>query len=128
MLINHVKTLLLIWLTTVTDTPTPVDWDGLLTDIADHREGWVTVDEASAAAGVSRSTLRSWYRSGAVPSRLVDGTHGPQRLVPLDPVLDRAVRSARLQSRLRNARSVDAELADLRRRVEILEQRLNALA
>ena len=59
------------------------DWDGLLSHLAEQpqREGWVTLDEAVNACGVARSTLRSWYRSGQVPSRMVPGIHGPQRLV-----------------------------------------------
>ena len=48
------------------------------------QEGWVTLAEAQAATGVSRSALRSWYRKGELASRLRDGPHGPERLVPLD--------------------------------------------
>ncbi len=54
---------------------------------------WVTLAEAEEAAGVSRSTLRAWFRSGEVPSRLEAGPHGPQRLVPVEAVLDKARRS-----------------------------------
>ena len=74
-----------------------VDWDLLISQLAEQpqEDGWVTLQEASSAAGVARSTLRSWYRAGHVPSRMVAGTHGPQRLVPLDAVLDRALQSSR---------------------------------
>jgi len=87
-------------------------------------EGWVTLEEASSAAGVSRSTLRSWYRSGQIPSRMAAGRHGPQRLVPIEPVLDRALRSARARRQLEHARSVEAEIEELRRRVEAMERHL----
>ena len=51
---------------------------------------WVTLERAAADTGVSRAALRSWYRTGQIPSRLVDGPHGPQRVVPLDVVAERA--------------------------------------
>jgi predicted site-specific integrase-resolvase len=103
-----------------------VDWDDLLAQLEQQPavQGWVTLDEASAAAGVSRSTLRSWYRTDHIPSRMVPGLHGPQRLVPLDAVLDRTMRSSRLRRQLDAARAVDAELAELRRRVERVERLL----
>ena len=44
---------------------------------------WVTLERAAGETGVSRAALRTWYRTGQIPSRLVDGPHGPQRLVPL---------------------------------------------
>lgn len=56
---------------------------------------WVSLGEAERRAGVSRSTLRTWYRTGQVASRLTPGPHGLQRLVPLEVVLDRAARSPR---------------------------------
>ena len=59
-------------------------------------ESWVTVAEAAEATGVSRSALRTWYRTGQVPSRLVPGPNGPQRELPLEAVLDRARISHRL--------------------------------
>ncbi|MBO0691990.1 MAG: helix-turn-helix domain-containing protein [Acidimicrobiaceae bacterium] len=108
------------------DESREVDWDNLLTQLARQpfEEGWVTLEEASEAAGVSRSTLRSWYRSGQIASRMVAGVHGPQRLVPLDAVLDRALRSARARRQLEHAKSLEAEVAELRRRVEALERHL----
>jgi transposase len=48
---------------------------------------------------VSRSALRAWYRNVEIASRLVDGPHRPQRLVPLWAVVDRAALSARIQRR-----------------------------
>lgn len=106
-----------------------VDWDELLAQLARQPEedGWLTLDEASGAAGVSRSTLRSWYRSGQIPSKMVAGVHGPQRLVPLDAVIDRALRSARARRQLEHARSLEAEVAELRQRVETLERHLGII-
>jgi transposase len=108
------------------DNRTTVDWDELLNQLAElpEVEGWVTLEEASAATGVARSTLRSWYRSGQLSSRMVAGVHGPQRMVPLDAVIDRALRSPRIQRQLDHARSVDAEVAELRQRVEMIERHL----
>ncbi|HEY1346888.1 MAG TPA: hypothetical protein VGF54_18025, partial [Streptosporangiaceae bacterium] len=40
---------------------------------------WVTLERAAADTGVSRAALRSWYRTGQIPSRLAAGPHGPQR-------------------------------------------------
>jgi transposase len=106
------------------EQPGVTDWDSLLARLETQRmdEGWVTLEEAAAAAGVSRSTLRSWYRTNQLPSRMVPGLHGPQRLVPLDAVLDRAMRSSRIRRQLDAARAVDSEVAELRRRVERIER------
>jgi hypothetical protein len=108
------------------EPPEVTDWDSLLARLEAQPadDGWVTLEEAAAAAGVSRSTLRSWYRSNQLPSRMVPGAHGPQRLVPLDGVVDRAMRSSRIRRQLDAARSVDAELAELRRRIRRIEQLL----
>ena len=62
----------------------------------DPGQRWVTLAEAEALAGVSRSTLRAWYRSGQLASRVAPGKHGAQRLVPLDVVAERARRSSRI--------------------------------
>ncbi len=62
-------------------------------------ETWVDLAEAERRAEVSRSTLRAWYRSGQIASRLMPGPHGLQRLVPLDAVLERAARSPRTTPR-----------------------------
>jgi transposase len=101
-----------------------VDWDGLLAQLASQPppEGWVSLEEAATSSGVSRSTLRSWYRNGQIPSRMVPGTHGPERLVPLEAVLERALGSSRLRRQLEQARSASSELADLRNRIEVIER------
>ncbi len=88
---------------------------------------WVPLAEAERQAGVSRSALRSWYRHGEIPSRLVEGPHGPQRLVPLEAVLDRAERSTRIRRRAEREISLEAQVALLRHQVERLEIRLAAL-
>ena len=108
------------------------EWDQLL-ELANLEAGmegpatWVDLTSAEASTGVSRSALRSWYRSGQVPSRLVDGPHGPQRLVALEAVVERARQSPKLQRKAARAVSVEAELALLRERVADLERRLAAL-
>jgi transposase len=55
---------------------------------------------------------------------MVDGAHGPQRMVPLDAVIDRALRSPRIPRQLDHARSLEAEVAELRQRVEMIERHL----
>jgi transposase len=82
---------------------------------------------ARSIAGVSRSTLRSWHRNGEIRSRLVDGPNGPQRLVQLDAVVERAAASPRLQRRAEREVSLEAQVALLRHRVDQLELRLAAL-
>lgn len=64
---------------------------------------WLSLAEAEKRAGVSRSTLRAWYRAGHIASRLMPGPHGLQRLVPLDAVLERAARSPRAARRAATA-------------------------
>ena len=103
------------------DVPPDFDWDELL------RVQWVTLSEAEAETGVSRSALRAWYRTGQLPSRLVDSPYGPQREVPLEAVVRRAAGSTRIRRRLGRELTVEAELALLRDRVEELEARLEAL-
>lgn len=105
------------------DRDHPVDWDELLRRLEQEppEPGWVTVEEAATAASISRSTLRSWYRNGHIPSRMVAGVHGPHRLVPLQAVLDRALQSPRLQKSIDKARSLEEEVRELRRRVDALE-------
>jgi transposase len=88
---------------------------------------WLPLARAEAETGVARSTLRSWYRQGAIPSRVVDGPNGPQRLVPLDAVVERASRSPRIQRRAERDVSLEATVALLRHRVDELELRLAAL-
>jgi transposase len=111
------------------------DWDARLDawraelDVLARAEGtsWVPLAEAEAEAGVSRSALRAWYRHGDIASRLVDGPHGPQRLVPLDAVLQRARQSARIRRRSDREVSLEAQVALLRSRLDQLEIRLSAL-
>src|SRR5258705_7485031 len=82
-----------------------VEWEDRLDDweveleLAAQLEGsdWVTLERAAAETGASRAALRTWYRSGQIPSRLVDGPHGPQRLVPLAMVATPAEASPRLR-------------------------------
>src|SRR6476659_9691478 len=88
---------------------------------------WVPLAEAEAETGVSRSALRAWYRNGEIPSRLVDGPNGPQRLVPLDAVVERAARSPRIQRRAEREVGMEAQVALLRHRLDQLELRLAAL-
>ncbi|MGH3629245.1 MAG: excisionase [Sciscionella sp.] len=111
------------------------DWDArlkawqdeleLLSRVEDTR--WVPLAEAEAQTGVSRSALRTWYRKGEVPSRLIDGPHGAQRLVPLEAVLERAERSTRIRRRVEREISLEAQVALLRSHIDRLEIRLSAL-
>ncbi|MPZ28236.1 MAG: excisionase [Micromonosporaceae bacterium] len=88
---------------------------------------WVPLARAEAETGVSRSALRAWYRNGEIPSRLVDGPNGPQRLVPLDAVVERAAQSPRIRLRAEREVGLEAQVALLRHRVDQLELRLAAL-
>jgi hypothetical protein len=88
---------------------------------------WVTLDRAAADTGASRAVLRTWYRTGQIPSRLVDGPHGPQRLVPLALVAARAQASPRLRRSAERRLADQAEVEILRHRVDQLELRLAAL-
>jgi transposase len=109
-----------------------VDWEDRLDEweleleLSAHLEGsdWVTLERAAAETGVSRAALRSWYRTGQIPSRLVDGPHGPQRLVPLAMVAERAEASPRLRKTAERRLSDEAQLEILRHRVDQLERRL----
>lgn len=88
---------------------------------------WVPLSVAESETGVSRSALRVWYRNGEIPSRLVDGPNGPQRLVPLDAVTERAAQSPRIQRRAEREISLEAQVSLLRHRLDQLELRLAAL-
>jgi transposase len=88
---------------------------------------WVPLERAAAETGASRAALRSWYRTGQIPSRLVDGPHGPQRLVPLAVVAARAEASPRLRRSAERRLADEAQLEILRHRVDQLELRLAAL-
>jgi transposase len=112
-----------------------VDWEDRLDDweleleLGARLDGsdWVTLEKASAETGVSRAALRTWYRSGQIPSRLVDGPHGPQRLVPLAMVAERAEASPRVRKTAERRLSDEAQLELLRHRVDQLELRLAEL-
>ncbi|MGO8729929.1 MAG: hypothetical protein ACLPN6_12365 [Streptosporangiaceae bacterium] len=112
-----------------------MDWEDRLDawelelDLAVQLESsdWVTLERAAAATGVSRAALRSWYRTGQIPSRLVDGPHGPQRLVPLAVVAARAEASPRLRHAAERRLADEAQLELLRHRIDQLELRLAAL-
>jgi len=104
------------------------DWE-LEIDLATQLKGsdWVTLDRAAAQTGASRAAMRSWYRTGQIPSRLVDGPHGPQRLVPLALVAARAEASPRLRRTAERRLAEEAQVEILRHRVDQLELRLAAL-
>jgi transposase len=85
---------------------------------------WVTLERAAADTGASRAALRTWYRTGQIPSRLVGGPHGPQRLVPLALVAARAQSSPRLRHSAERRLADQAELEILRHRIDQLELRL----
>jgi transposase len=112
-----------------------VDWDDRLDewelelDLAAQLAGseWVTLERAAADTGASRAALRTWYRTGQIPSRLVDGPHGPQRLVPLALVAARAEASPRLRRTAERRLADEAQLEILRHRIDQLELRLAAL-
>src|SRR5580693_2038749 len=112
-----------------------MDWEDRLDewelerDLAAQLEGsdWVTLERAAADTGASRAVLRSWYRTGQIPSRLIDGPHGPQRLVPLALVAARAEASPRLRKSTERRLGDEAQLEILRHRVDQLELRLAAL-
>jgi transposase len=112
-----------------------VDWEDKLDDweleleLGAQLEGsdWVTLEKAAADTGVSRAALRTWYRSGQIPSRLVDGPHGPQRLVPLAMVAERAEASPRVRKTAERRLADEAQLELLRHRVDQLERRLAEL-
>ena len=112
-----------------------MDWEDRLDDwelelqLSAQFEGsdWVTLDRAAADTGASRAVLRSWYRTGQIPSRLVDGPHGPQRLVPLALVAARAEASPRMRRTAQRRLADEAQLEILRHRIDQLELRLAAL-
>jgi transposase len=103
-------------------------WDATL-ELSAQLEGsdWVTLDVAARQTGASRAVLRSWYRSGEVPSRLTEGPHGPTRLVPLAVVAARAEASPRLRYAAQRRLDGEAQLELLRHQVAALEARLAAL-
>jgi transposase len=111
-----------------------MDWEDRLDEweleleLSAQLEGsdWVTLERAAAATGVSRAALRTWYRTGQVPSRLVEGPHGPQRLVPLAVIASRAEASPRLRRSAERQISGEARLELILHRLDQLELRLAA--
>lgn len=103
-------------------------WDATL-ELSAQLDGsdWVTLDVAARQTGASRAALRSWYRSGEIPSRLTEGPHGPTRLVPLAVVAARAEASPRLRYAAQRRLDAEAQLELLRHRVDELDARLAAL-
>src|ERR1700689_2158910 len=101
------------------------EWETEL-ELAAKLEGsdWVTLEKAAAQTGVSRAAVRTWDRTGEVASRLVDGPHGPQRLVPFSVVAERAEASPRLRRSADRRLSDEAQLEILRHRIAQLDQRL----
>lgn len=112
-----------------------MDWEDRLDDweleleLGAQLDGseWVTLERAAAETGVSRAALRTWYRTGQIPSRLVKGPHGPQRLVPLATVAERAEASPRVRKTAERRLAGEAQLELLRHRVDQLELRLAEL-
>ena len=112
-----------------------MDWEDRLDawelelELAAQVEGsdWVTLERATAETGASRAALRSWYRTGQIPSRLVGGPHGPQRLVPLGTVAERAEASPRVRRTAQRRLADEAQLEILRHRIDQLELRLAAI-
>lgn len=110
-----------------------MEWEDRLAEwreelaLFDRLEGWIPLADAVERVGVSRSTLRNWYRSGQIRSRLADGPYGPQRLVHVDEVEARAARSPRLRNRAEDAIALEAKVVLLQHRVDQLELRLAAL-
>jgi len=81
---------------------------------SDIEATWVSLADAASAAGVSRSALRTWYRSGQIPSRLEPGPHGPQRVVPRELVVERALQSrGRLAPAESERRTPAVDMAEL---------------
>jgi len=56
-------------------------------------DDWVTLEEAARRARCSVSTLRSWYRSGQIQSRIIPGARGRPRQVLLSEVKKRRMPS-----------------------------------
>jgi hypothetical protein len=132
--LNPVNTMLLIgWMHKIRRTV--MNWEDRLDawelelELTAQLEGsdWVTLERATAETGVSRAALRSWYRTGQIPSRLVDGPHGPQRLVPLATVASRVEASPRLRRSAQRQLADEAQLEILRHRIDQLELRLATL-
>jgi transposase len=110
--------------------PQEIDDDELARVVSEWREAadieWATVAEAERVTGVSRSALRAWYRNGDVPSHLVDGPHGQQRLVDLEAVVARAAQAGNRVGRRRTQETIELlldRIDELEARIETLERR-----
>lgn len=103
-----------------------VQWEQLLDEWSAELDGdrWITLSEAEAETGMSRSALRAWYRSGQIRSRMVEGPNGPQRLVPRDAVRLRAAVAVKRQPSVR----LNDEVARLSEEVERLNSQLSELS
>src|SRR5437588_6220708 len=94
-------------------------WEDLVATLSQGADGddlltWVPLPDAAAAAGVSRSTLRSWYRTGQLPSRLEPGPHGSQRVVPRELAIERALHGrGGLSGPAQRARESERSMAEL---------------
>ncbi len=55
-----------------------------------HRGDWMTLRQASDAAGIPLSTVRNWARKGRVPTALEESPDGTRRIVSLAAVESRA--------------------------------------
>jgi predicted site-specific integrase-resolvase len=100
-----------------------VDWDRLLDELRQRSsEEWVSLADASRATGVAIPTLRAWYRSGRLPSALVDGPNGPQRIVDLEVAVTLCSASPKFQRRLHELNSLQTQVDELLRRITILEE------
>lgn len=92
---------------------------GLAAAVGD--DTWVTLADAERQGGVSRSTLRTWYRTGQIASRLMPGPHGLQRLVPLEVVLEKAANSPRTGPRPARPTEEEPEMATAAAMVRLAE-------
>ena len=78
-----------LWETEALRTSSPATHQGPAA--ARGRTGdWMTLREASDAAGIPLSTLRNWARKGRIPSSLDESPDGTWRIVSLDAVRARA--------------------------------------
>jgi predicted site-specific integrase-resolvase len=77
---------------------------------------WVTMREASQEVGVSLTTLRDWYRSGAIDTR----GQSLGRVIDLDQVRQMAMGSPRGAARRRGLQDRVADAAEQARRQTLL--------
>ena len=109
-----------------------MDWEDRLDDweveleLGAQLEGsdWVTLEKAATETGASSVARRTWDRPGPLPARRVAGPPGPQRLVPLAMVAERAEASPRMRKTAERQLTDEAQVELLRHRVDQLELRL----